>query len=38
MIKKFGKVYKVLSSKGKNLGGATSRKAAEKTFTSSRIL
>lgn len=30
MIKKFGKLYKVLSEKGKNLGTATSKKAAKK--------
>jgi hypothetical protein len=30
MIRKFGKLYKVLSSKGKNLGKYTSKKAAEK--------
>jgi hypothetical protein len=30
MIKKFGKIYKVLSKKGKNLGAATSKAAAEK--------
>lgn len=30
MIKKFGKLYKVLSSKGKNLGSATSKEAAQK--------
>jgi len=30
MIKKFGRLYKVLSKKGKNLGTATSKKAAEK--------
>jgi len=30
MIKKFGKLYKVMSKKGKNLGSATSKSAAEK--------
>ena len=30
MIKKFGKLYKVLSKKGKNLGTSTSRTEAEK--------
>jgi hypothetical protein len=30
MIKKFGKIYKVLSKKGKNLGSSTSKAAAEK--------
>ena len=30
MIKKFGKLYKILSSKGKNLGSAPSLKAAKK--------
>jgi len=30
MIKKFGKLYKVLSKKGKNLGTATSEEAAKK--------
>ena len=30
MIIKFGRLYKVLSKKGKNLGTANSKKAAEK--------
>jgi len=30
MIKKFGKIYKVLSKKGKNLGSAKSKADAEK--------
>lgn len=30
MIKKFGKVYKILSKKGKNLGTASSKKDAQK--------
>lgn len=30
MIKKFGKLYKVLSEKGKNLGTSTTRAGAEK--------
>ena len=30
MVRKFGKLYKVLSKKGKNLGTATSKEAAEK--------
>jgi hypothetical protein len=30
MVRKFGKLYKVLSKKGKNLGTATTKEAAEK--------
>jgi hypothetical protein len=30
MIKKFGKIYKVLSKKGKNLGTSSSKASAEK--------
>lgn len=30
MIKKFGKLYKVMSKSGKNLGGSTSKKKAKK--------
>ena len=30
MIKKFGKIYKVLSKKGKNLGSSTSKEEALK--------
>jgi hypothetical protein len=30
MIKKYGKLYKVMSKKGKNLGSANSKKDAEK--------
>jgi hypothetical protein len=29
MIKKFGKIYKILSKKGKNLGSATSLEKAK---------
>jgi len=33
MVRKFGKLYKVLSKKGKNLGTATSKIGAEKRLS-----
>lgn len=30
MVKKFGRLYKVLSKKGKNLGTSTTKEGAEK--------